>query len=268
MVAKNPRKDGEYINSLARGLAVLRSFTRERPEMTLSEVAVQTELNPAVVRRCLNTLHHLGYVGKKGKLFLLRPEVLSIGSAYLESMNLEEAVQPTLQKVRDNTGNSTALAVLSGSEALFLVYVSTKTLARIAAGVGTRFPLYNTAAGRVLLAFQEKEKIEDYFKNTEIVQHTETTETSLAKLKTLLNKVKKQGYSSIKAELDYGIVSVSVPIFNEDNNIVASIVCSTSTGRKTEEEMVKAVVPELQKAAQEIELELRRSPMLVHSILP
>ena len=107
-IEKNPREDGEYLNSLARGLAVLRAFSRDKPGMTLSELAAHTELNPAVVRRCLNTLMHLGYVTKKDKLFLLRPEVFSLGSAYIESMNLEEVITPSLQRVRDLTGNSTS----------------------------------------------------------------------------------------------------------------------------------------------------------------
>jgi IclR family pca regulon transcriptional regulator len=164
MVQKNPREDGEYLNSLARGLAVLRAFNRSKPGMTLSELAATTTLNPAVVRRCLNTLMHLGYVTKKDKLFLLRPEVFSLGSAYIESMNLEEVVTPSLQKVRDQTGNSTALAVLSGQDILFMVYVSTKLLTRIVAGVGTRFPAYATSAGRVLLAYMDKDKLNDYMK--------------------------------------------------------------------------------------------------------
>ncbi|MEX2365928.1 MAG: helix-turn-helix domain-containing protein, partial [Pseudohongiellaceae bacterium] len=109
MVEKNPRDDGEYLNSLARGLAVLRAFTRENPEMSLSQLAAQTKLNPAVVRRCLNTLCHLGYVGKKDKRFLLRPEVFSLGAAYIESMNLEEVIRPTLHVIPDKTGFSTAL---------------------------------------------------------------------------------------------------------------------------------------------------------------
>ncbi|MGH8168530.1 MAG: helix-turn-helix domain-containing protein, partial [Woeseiaceae bacterium] len=101
-----PRKNGEYLTTLARGLSVLRSFTKERPEMTLSEVAAVTALSPAVARRCLNTLVDLGYVGRKGKLFLLTPEVMGFASAFLESMNLEEVVRPYLQEVRDTTGDS------------------------------------------------------------------------------------------------------------------------------------------------------------------
>lgn len=267
MIEKNPRKDGEYLNSLARGLAVLRSFTREYPEMTLSEIASKIQLNPAAVRRCLNTLLHLGYVGKKGKLFLLRPEVFSIGSAYLESMNLEEVVRPTLQLVRDKTGSSTALAVLSGSDIIFLVYVSTKLLTRIAASVGTLFPAFATSAGRVLLAYSDKEKVNKYFRDTDIVAYTDRTVTSEKKLHTILSKVKKQGYSSIAGELDFGIVSVGVPIFNEDNVVIASISCATSTARNTEQELIDSVLAELLVAAHDIELKLRRCPMLAHSII-
>ena len=125
------RKGGEYLSTLARGLSVLRSFTKEQPEMTLSEVAAATQLSPAVARRCLYTLVDLGYVGRKGKLFLLTPEVLRFASAFIESMNLEEVVQPHLQKVRDKTGDSTSLAVLSGFEILYLVHVSTERMIRL-----------------------------------------------------------------------------------------------------------------------------------------
>ena len=74
----------------------MRSFTKEQPEMTLSEVAKATGLNPAVARRCLHTLVELGYVGRQDKRFLLTPEVMGFASAFLESMNLEEVVRPYL----------------------------------------------------------------------------------------------------------------------------------------------------------------------------
>jgi IclR family pca regulon transcriptional regulator len=266
-IEKNPREDGEYLNSLARGLAVLRAFSRDRPGMTLSELAAHTELNPAVVRRCLNTLMHLGYVAKKDKMFILRPEVFSLGSSYIESMNLEEVVTPSLQRVRDLTGNSVGMAVLSGQDILFMVYVSTKLLTRIVAGVGTRFPAYATSAGRVLLAFQDKEKTRSYLDNLKPVELTDATITSKAKLKALLQDVKKQGYAATQGELDFGVVSVGVPVFSQDGRILAALACSTSLARQNLESLVTEIVPELQKAAHEIEYELRRCPLLVHSII-
>jgi IclR family pca regulon transcriptional regulator len=265
-IEKNPREDGEYLNSLARGLAVLRAFSREKPGMTLSELAAHTELNPAVVRRCLNTLMHLGYVAKKDKVFLLRPEVFSLGSAYIESMNLEEVITPSLQRVRDLTGNSTAMAILSGADILFMVYVSTKLLTRVVAGVGTRFPAYATSAGRVLLADMDKEQLNQYLGSVELLPLTDRSVVSKPKLRSLLLDVKKQGYAATQGELDFGVVSVAVPLHADDGRVIASLSCSTSLARQNLDTMVRDIVPELLQAAREIEYELRRCPLLVHSI--
>lgn len=263
---KNPREDGEYINSLARGLAVLRAFTRERPEMTLSQVAAVTELSPAVVRRCLHTLIHLGYVSQKGKLFLLRPEVIAFASAYLESMNLEEVVRPFLQEVRDKTGDSSSLAVLSGHDILYLVHVSTNRMVRLAAGVGTRFPAYATSLGRVLLAWQAPDFIDRYLDSADLKSLTDRTTTSAPRLREILAEVRRAGHASIQDELDYGIVSVAVPVLNERGEILAAINCSTATTRITQDEMVRTRIEPLNHAARRIEQELRRYPLLAHSI--
>lgn len=263
---KPAKKDTEFLSTLARGLSVLRVFTKERPEMTLSEVAAATRLNPAVARRCLHTLVELGYVGKEGKMFLLTPEVMGFASAFLESMNLEEIVQPHLQKVRDETGDSASLAVYSNLEILYLVHVSTYRMVRMGAGVGTRFPAYPTSLGRVLLAFQPKDRIDDYFANVELKKLTSQTVTAQSRLRRILRDVRTNAYASIQDELDYGIVSVAVPILAPDGTILAAINCSTATTRITEEEMVKSRLPQLRRAASKIETELARYPILMHSI--
>ncbi len=263
---KNPRADGEYINSLARGLSVLRAFSRDRPEMTLSEVAAVVDLSPAVARRCLHTLEHLGYVGRRGKLFLLRPEVMTFASAYLESMNLEEVVRPYLQEIRDRTGDSSSLAVLSNDDILYLVHVSTNRMIRLGAGVGTRFPAYATSLGRVLLAGLSEEALNDYFRRVELHAFTDKTETSPAKLRQIIRQARKRGYAAIQDELDYGIVSVAVPVVNERGETVAAINCSTATTRITQDEMIRTHLPLLQEGARRIDMELRRYPVLAHSV--
>jgi len=265
---QNHKQDGEYITSLARGLSVLRAFTKERPEMTLSELAAETQLNAAVVRRCLNTLICLGYVGKKGKLFLLKPEVIDIASAFIESMNLEEVVHPYLQRVRDATADSSSLAVLSHHDILYLVHVSTNRMIRLAAGVGTRFPAYATSLGRALLAYQDDEFIDSYLRMAEFRALTPNTVTAPEKLREILEEVRRAGYASIQDELDYGIVSVAVPVFNDRGEILAAINCSTATTRINQAEMVETRLPLLRDAAKEIEIELRRYPILAHAIRP
>jgi IclR family pca regulon transcriptional regulator len=267
MPGQNPRADGEYLSTLARGLSVLRAFTKERPEMKLSEVAAATELSPAVARRCLNTLVHLGYVAKKENRFLLTPEVIGFASAFLESMNVEEIVRPHLQEVRDKTGDSSSLAVLSGQSILYLVHVSTNRMVRLAAGVGTRFPAFATSLGRVLVAHLPDPGPDEFLAELKPRSFTDKTVTSIAALRGILTAVREQGYASIQDELDYGIVSVAVPVRGDHGNVLAAINCSTATTRVNEAEMVRTRLPHLREAAAGIERELRRYPILVHSIM-
>ncbi len=262
----NLPRNGEYLGALARGLSVLRAFTRERPEMTLSEVAAVTDLNPAAARRCLHTLVALGYVGKRGKLFLLTPEVMGFAAAFLESTNLEEIARPCLQEVRDNTGDSSSLAVLSRLEVLYLVHVSTNRMFRLDAGVGTRFPAYPTSLGRVLLAYQDNDSVEEYLAQAKPRKLTSKTITSRAQLRKILARCRRQGFASVQDELDYGIVSVAAPVFDSHGEILAAINCSTATTRVEQEKMIETRLPHLQAAAAKIEREVRRYPALAHSI--
>ena len=182
-------------------------------------------------------------------------------------MNLEEVVRPYLQEVRDKTGDSSSLAVLSHFDILYLVHVSTNRMVRMAAGVGTRFPAYATSLGRVLLAHHSNEFIEEFLHATELKKLTDKTVTSISQLRKVLKKTRRQGYASIRDELDYGIVSIAVPVRNDTGEIIAAINCSTATTRVDELEMLKSRLPYLQEASTRIEIELRRYPILVHSIL-
>ena len=265
---RQPRtdKDPEYLLTLERGLSVLRAFDQNRPEMQLSEVATATGLSPAVARRCLNTLVSLGYVARHGRRFLLRPEVLTFGSAYLASMNLEQVATPHLQGLRDETGDSASIAVLSGRDILYLQHVSTNRHIRLGAGIGTRFPAHATSLGKVLLAFQPSERIDAYFADAVLERFTERTVTDPSELRARLKQVREAGYDSALDELDYGIVSIAVPVFDRDRRIVAASNCSTSTTRISQEELVSTRLPLLKRAAHEIEAALIRWPFLTHSL--
>lgn len=256
----------EYMSTLERGLRVLRAFDQGHPEMQLSEVAAQTNLSPAVARRCLNTLVQLGYVAQYGRKFLLRPEVLTFGQAFTSSMNLETIVAPYLQTVRDETGDSASLTVLSGHDILYLVHIPTNRRIRLGANVGTRFPAFCTSLGRVLLANQPPEDIKEFFDTAEFPQLTENTLTDPKALRELLVEIKRSGFAATQDELDYGILSVAVPLFGPEGQVIASINCSTSTTRVDRDTMIKERVPILRSAAKSIETELQRMPFLSHAL--
>jgi IclR family pca regulon transcriptional regulator len=267
MTASTPSRDSEYLSTLERGLSVLRAFSRERPEMTLSEVAAQTGLSAAVARRCLHTLQELGYVVKRDKRFLLTAEVMSFASAFLESMNLEQVVRPHLQEVRDETGDSSSMAVFSDPDVLYLVHVSTNRMVRLAAGVGTRFPAHATSLGRILTAHLPDEQVARYVKTTPLNRFTDKTIVDRRRLGQILKQARRNDYASITDELDYGIVSVAVPVRAGAGDVIAAINCSTATSRVDPGEMRDTRLPVLRRAARAIEIELQRYPVLVNSIL-
>ncbi len=265
---KETHADSEYLSTLERGLSVLRAFGRENPQMTLSEMAEVTGLSPAAARRCLNTLVKLGYVAKHRRHFLLRPEVMSFASAYLDSMSLGEIVRPHLQAVRDETGDSSSLAVLSGYDILYLVHVSTNRMVRLAAGIGTRFPAYATSLGRAILAFEGDDVRNHYIDTGHFESFTEHTINGRADLRRILDESRKSGYAAVQDELDYGLVSLAVPILDESGRSIAAINCSTSTSRATREELIRTRLPVLHSAARHIESALRRQPYLLRSVHP
>ena len=117
-----PRR--EAMGGLAKGLDVIRAFTRESPSLTLSEIAAHARLPAATARRCLLTLAELGYVMQSGRNFLLRPKVLELGAAYLESMDIETLTKTYLEDLARQTGDSAALTVLDGTEIVYVARTS------------------------------------------------------------------------------------------------------------------------------------------------
>lgn len=261
-------KNPEYLSTLERGLRVLKAFDEDHPEMTLSEVAAKTGLPPAVARRCLITLVELGYVGQHERKFLLRPAVLTIGSAFLASMQIEQVVLPPLQALRDQTGDSASLAVLSGTDILYVAHVSTDRRFRVAAGVGTRFPFHATSLGKAIAAFLPDDERAELIAGGAFQRFTERTVTERAALAERFQLITARGYDSALDELDYGIVSVAVPILGRGGRVIASINCSTSTTRISQDELVRTRLPLLRNAAGEIEASLKRWPALEASLRP
>jgi IclR family transcriptional regulator, pca regulon regulatory protein len=264
-MAKNPPKT-EFVASLERGLRVLGTFSREHAQLTLSEVAVLTELSPATARRSLHTLELLGYVGRTGRRFLLRPKVLAISSGYLSAINAEVVLQPFLQDVVNEVGGSSSVTVLDEIDIVYIAHASLNRAIRLTAGAGSRYPVYPTSMGRVLLAFQPEAVIEAYFERVSFRKLTEHTETDQASLRKILKDVRSKGYAAIQDELDYGIVSVSVPVFGPHGRIVAAANCSDVTNRLDRDTMIKKRLPILRQAVRRIEGMLTQHPELTNSV--
>src|SRR5258708_27015144 len=141
----------DYIQSLDRGLQVLRAVNRERQRCTLSDIAAQIGLSRAVARRSLLTLQHLGYVAAQGRQFFLTPRVLELGYSYLSSLDLTELAHEAMEQLSQRIGESCSMAVLDGSEIVYVARVAVRRLMSCAVGAGARLPAFAASMGRGLL---------------------------------------------------------------------------------------------------------------------
>ena len=163
-----PAASDQYVQSLARGLAVIRAFDTDHPKMTLTEVAARTDLTRATARRFLYTLVELGYVRTDGKIFALTAKVLQLGYAYLSGLSLPQLAQPHLEELSLQLGESTSAAVLEGTDIAYIARVATRRIMTVGITVGTRFPAYATSMGRVLLAALPPDQLQDYLARADI----------------------------------------------------------------------------------------------------
>ncbi|HEX7112069.1 MAG TPA: helix-turn-helix domain-containing protein, partial [Mizugakiibacter sp.] len=136
MAPKPFEESADYVQSLARGLMVLRAFDRELPSPSLSQVAERSGLSRAVARRLLLTLQHLGYVGSRSRSFFLTPRVLELGYSYLSSLDLTELAQQSMEQLSQRVGESCSMAVLDGSDVVYVLRVPVRRVMSVALGVG------------------------------------------------------------------------------------------------------------------------------------
>jgi IclR family transcriptional regulator, pca regulon regulatory protein len=247
-----------FVQSLERGLAVIRAFDGDHRQLTLSEVARRTGLPRAAARRFLLTLVELGYVRTDGRMFSLRPRVLDLGYAYLSSTSLPEVAQPHLEDLVARVHESCSVSVLDGEDIVYVARVATKRLMTVAINVGTRFPAYATSMGRVLLAARPAEERAAYLSTARLQPLTLHTVTDPARLAAVLAEVADQGFAVLDQELEEGLRSIAVPVRDAGGGVVAAMNVSASARRSTEA-LCRDLLPPLRQAALEVEADLRRT---------
>ncbi len=246
------KDEREYVQSLERGLAVLRAFGAERPRMTLSEMAVEVGIARATARRFLLTLVRLGYVGSDGKQFWLKAETLSLGYAYLSSLPWWQVAQPFMEEVSADLHESCSASVLEGGEIVYVARVPAKRIMSINLSLGSRLPAYATSMGRVLLAELSADALDSYFAETKLKPLTGRTLSDEACLRQALSLCRKEGFALVDQELEEGLRSIAVPIRDRTGRAIAALNVSTPAGAVAKSEMTKRHLPALRQAAARI----------------
>ncbi len=248
---------GDFVQSLARGLSVIRAFDAEHAELTLSDVARRAGITRAAARRFLLTLESLGYVASDARAFRLTPRVLELGFSYLSSLSLPEIVQPHLEALSRDVDESVSAAVLDGSDIVYIARVPTRRIMSVRITIGTRFPAFATSMGRVLMAGLPDAAADAALAASDLAHLTDRTLTDPAALGDELVRVREQGWSLVDGELEPGLRSIAAPLHGRDGRVVAALNVSTSATRDSVEHVRDAYLPPLLRTAAAIDAELR-----------
>ncbi|QVQ53564.1 helix-turn-helix domain-containing protein [Spiractinospora alimapuensis] len=255
MTVEEPRGT-HFVQSLERGLAVVRAFSADETSMTLSEVARKTGLTRAAARRFLLTLADLGYVRSDGRNFALTPRVLELGYAYLSSAGLPEVAQPHLERLVSEVRESSSVSVLDGDEVVYIARVPTSRIMAVSISVGTRFPAYATSMGRVLLAGKSAAQLDAYLERVTLQRLTAHTITTPGRLRAELDRVRSQGWAIVDQELEEGLRSVAAPIRDRDGTVVAAANVSAHANRTPVEDIRRDLLPPLLAMTARLEADL------------
>ena len=234
----------DFVTALASGLEVIQAFDAEHPRMTLSEVASRTGMNRAKARRFLLTLHALGYVRKEQRYFELAPRVLQLGYAFLSANNYQGVIQQYLEEITAETGESSSLGVLDGHDVTYVARSAAKhRLMAITLSVGTRLPAAYTSMGRILLAQLSDEALDHFLATITLEPFTDKTVTDVNELRHRIVEARQQGYAISDQELDSGLRSIAVPVYDAKQHLMGAINISTNAARVDLDTLVNVYLP-------------------------
>jgi IclR family pca regulon transcriptional regulator len=260
--APAPPKPLEFVQSLARGLDVIRAFDSDHPSMTLSQMAARTGMTRATARRFLLTLSALGFVRMEGRQFRLTPRVLDLGYAYLAAADVSDLVLPHMEQLVKDVDESSSLSVLDGDEIVYVLRVPVRKVITVRLAVGARLPAFATSMGRVLLADLPETERRARLEGRTLRPFTPHTVYSVSQLLAELRRVREQGYALVQQELELGLCSLAVPVRHR-NRVVAALNVGMRWHPARESEAAASVLPALRRTAAAIEAATRHLPSML-----
>ena len=251
----------DFIEGMAKGLAVLESFDTERQRLNATLAAARAGITRAAARRHLLTLAHLGYLETDGSYYWLSSKVLRFSGSYLASSRLPRALQPTLNRLALQTQESFSGVVLDADEVVMVARSGNDSaLATAAPGrviayglhMGARLPAHATSTGRVLLAAKTKADFNAWMKGRTLTRMTSLTTTDPRQFRALIEQVRKDDFCLTSEEHEPGVHALAVPLRNTQGVTLAALNVVASQSRISPLAMQRDLLPLLLEAAREL----------------
>lgn len=230
-------KTTDYIASLAKGLKVIEAFGADTPRLSISEAAKASALDRATTRRVLLTLHREGYADYDGKFFTLTPRVLRLGVAALSSLPLSQIVQPWLEQLSQQIGQSCSVALLDEGDIVYIARAAQKRVMSIGLMPGSRLPAASTSMGRVLLAALPRTEAQTLIESVDLTPRTSFSLTNPVEIMEQIDNARDAGYAIIDQEVEVGLRSIAVPLIDGRGRVVAAINTGMAATHQTPEQL-------------------------------
>lgn len=226
-----PEAKGSLVGGFQKGLRVIEAFDADRQRQSIADISRSTGLDRATCRRLLLTLVQAGYAEHDGKFFWLSPRTIRLGNAYLHSATLPNVLQQYLEQLSSTIHESCSASILEGDHVVYIARASYERVMSINLRIGSRLPLYCSSMGRVLVANLEPEAARSLLGSVEIKAYTPKTVIDRDLLWTELKRVREQGYAFVDEELEIGLRSIAVPVFDGRGRVLASINIGANAAR-------------------------------------
>lgn len=237
----------DIIASMLKGLSVIEAFRAEHPRLSIAEVSEITGLDRATARRCLLTLHEGGYADYDGKFFTLTPRVLRLGMGALAALPLAQLVQPWLDQLSEQIGQSTSVSILDETEIVYLARAAQRRVMSIGLMPGSRLPAHCTSMGRVLLAALPEAEARAVIERSDLSPRTAFSLTDPEEILARLAQVRHDGYALIDQEVELGLRSIAVPLISARGRVVAALNTGVAAVQGSAEDLLPLYLPALLK---------------------
>lgn len=241
----------DLIQSVERGVQVLRAFDGYEATLSIAEIAARVGLSRPVVRRILLTYQHLGYADCVGSLWSLTPRILELGAGYFAASSLPEISYRYLNDAVERTGETCSVGVLDGDDVIHVARIEDHRPHPDAVRIGHQLPTYATALGKVLLADLGMADLEERLARMDLEPHTPHTVTDVNVLRMRIARIRERGHDVSVEELHPGMLAAAVPI-RVNGTTVGALAASSTTARETAESLTRQIVPVLQRTAVDI----------------
>ncbi|MCI2420826.1 IclR family transcriptional regulator [Saccharopolyspora sp. K220] len=227
---------------------VLAAFSPERPELTIPEIRRATGLPPSTCQRIVANLVAEGFLDRSGDRYRIGLSLAYWAAPASTGLDVVQLLGPIVRQLRDDTGETSCVFRREGNLRVCVAMAETHHAVRREMHVGKLMPLHAGSASRVLLAWDDEAA--DIVLGGELARYTDFTITDAELLRIALAQTRKQGFAITSEERDAGAASVSAPVFDAQDRLVAAIGISGPTQRLTPQRC-HDWTPRVQRAARE-----------------